>query len=86
MRSHEQIPCQTVRVTDETAHHYFGYYDKTPWDESGRLMLGMEARFMDRNPSGGEPLTLGVIDTDQGNAWRPLAQSRAWNWQQGCML
>lgn len=86
MRSHEQIPCETVRVTDETAHHYFGYYDKTPWDESGRLMLGMEARFMDRNPSGCEPLTLGVIDTDQGNAWRPLAQSRAWNWQQGCML
>ena len=86
MREHEQIPCRAVRITDGPAHHYFGYYDKTPWDRSGRLLLAMEVPFMDRNPSGGEPQMIGVIDTADGNAWRPLAQSRAWNWQQGCML
>jgi len=29
---------------------------------------------------------IGLIDTANGDAWTPLAETRAWNWQQGCML
>jgi hypothetical protein len=49
-------------------------------------MLAMQNSFMDRNPTLDDPLTVGVIDLHEGNAFHPLAQTLAWNWQQGCML
>ncbi len=66
--------------------HFFGYYDKTPWDETGRYLLGIQTTFMDRPPRPGETAVLGRIDTQSGNLWIPFAQTRAWNWQQGTML
>ncbi len=41
---------------------------------------------MDRPPRPDDPATIGLIDTAEGNAWRPLARTVAWNWQQGSML
>jgi len=31
-------------------HHFFGYYDKCPWDATGRLLLALEVDFMGRPP------------------------------------
>ena len=73
-------------VTHGPRHHFFGYYDKTPWDASGRFMLGMEVGFMDRRPSGDDPLTIGIIDLENDCAFHALGESRAWCWQPGCML
>lgn len=73
-------------ITRGPRHHFFGYYDKTPWDESQRLILAMEADFIDRMPGADDELTVGVIDTRDGNAFRALDRTRAWNWQQGTML
>ncbi len=73
-------------VTRGPRHHFFGYYDKTPWDATGRYLLGLEAGFAERPPGPADAATIGLIDTAEGFAWRPLAQTRAWNWQQGCML
>jgi hypothetical protein len=67
-------------------HHFFGYYDKSPWDYSGRWLLAQETPFMDRPPTENDILTIGLIDTSRENSWIPLAETRAWNWQQGCML
>ncbi len=74
------------RITSGSGHHFFGYYDKSPWDCSGRWMLGLEAGFMDRQPEEGDHAIVGIIDTANGYSWRPLARTSAWNWQQGCML
>ncbi len=49
-------------------------------------MLGLRASFRDREPGPEDRVEIGIIDTAEGNAWRTLAGSRAWNWQQGCML
>jgi len=73
-------------VTHGPRFHFFGYYDKSPWDASGRHLLGLETDFMDRPPTPGDAATIGLIDTARGNAWRPLARTFAWNWQQGTML
>ena len=73
-------------VTRGPHHHFFGYYDKSPWDDSGRWLLGMASTFMDRPPGPDDRLAIGVIDSGRNYAWRPLAETRAWNWQQGCML
>lgn len=66
-------------------HVFFGYYDKSCWDATGRWILAMRAEFMDRPPKPDDVLTIGVLDGWNDWAWTAVAESRAWNWQQGCM-
>ena len=73
-------------VTALPGHHSFGYYDKCPWDVSGRYLLALRAPFCDRSPEAEDVATLGLVDLHEGDRFRPFAETRAWNWQQGCML
>ena len=74
------------KVTFGPKHHFFGYYDKTPWDKTGRYMLGLETKFMDHPPGADDVTIIGLIDTENDNRWKPVAETKAWNWQQGTML
>lgn len=74
------------QVTHGPRHHFFGYYDKSPWNESGRLMLAHEADFNDRPPRHDDRVTVGVVNLEHGKRYEPLATTSAWNWQQGAML
>lgn len=78
--------CPFRSVTSEPDNHFFGYYDKFPWDRSGRYLLAGEVHFMDHSPRPDEPLTLGRIDTANGDRWERFGETPAWNWQQGTML
>lgn len=73
-------------LTQGPRHHFFGYYEKSPWNASGRLVLAHEADFNDRPPRADDPVTVGLIRVDENRRFVPLAQSFAWNWQQGAML
>ncbi|MBM4438100.1 MAG: hypothetical protein FJ029_12910, partial [Actinobacteria bacterium] len=73
-------------VTHEPGQHFFGYYDKCPWDPSGRYLLAMEAEAPDRMPTPEDRLHLGVIDLQGRGRFEPFATTRAWCWQQGTML
>jgi hypothetical protein len=73
-------------VTFGPRHHFFGYYDKSPWNASGGLLLAHEAAFNDRPPSAADRVAVGVVHLQDGNRFEPLAETRAWNWQQGSML
>ena len=42
------LPVQ--RVTEGPKHHFFGYFDKFPWDKSGRYLLSQEIPFTARQP------------------------------------
>ncbi|MBE7465550.1 MAG: hypothetical protein HS116_18900 [Planctomycetes bacterium] len=77
-------PCRAV--TRGPQHHFFGYYDKCPWNATGRLMLAMEVPFMDRMPEPEDALTIGLIDLRNESVFTPLDRTYAWSWQQGCML
>ncbi len=79
-------PLTAQAVTAGPACHHFGYYDKFPWNRSGRYLLGLETRFMERPPTASDVAAVGLIDTRAGHSWEPVSQTRAWNWQQGCML
>jgi hypothetical protein len=73
-------------VTQGPRFHFFGYYDKSPWDVSGRYLLAQETGFMDRRPGPEDVADIGIIDLAEGNRWKKLDETRSWNWQQGCML
>jgi len=73
-------------VTFGPRHHFFGYYEKTPWSRSGDMLLAHQAPFNDRAPQADDAVTIGVIRRTAGDRFEPLATTRAWNWQQGAML
>lgn len=73
-------------VTSGPRHHFFGYYEKCPWSASGKLLLAHAATFNDRPPGPDDSVTVGVVHLDGDNRYQSLADSRAWNWQQGSML
>jgi len=79
-----QSICTTV--TAPPGHHFFGYYDKTPWSETGGRLLAHQASFNDRPPTADDTVKIGYIDISKPGEFNELATSKAWNWQQGSML
>ena len=73
-------------VTQGPKHHWFGYYDKLQFDPSCRYLLGMEVDFEHRSPQAEDVIKVGMIDLEDGDRWIELGETRAWCWQQGCML
>lgn len=73
-------------ITRGPKFHWFGYYDKLQFDPTGRYVLGMEVDFEHRSPRPDDVIRVGMIDTAEDDRWTELGTSRAWNWQQGCML
>lgn len=75
-----------TQITRGPAFHWFGYYDKLQFDPTSRFALGMRTTVDKRTPEPDDVLEIGVIDLDDGCRWTRLGESRAWSWQQGCML
>src|SRR3954467_6862656 len=73
-------------ITRGPKHHWFGYYDKSEFDPTGRYVLGNRVDFEHRSPRADDAIDLGMVDIDNGDRWIDLGRSRAWCWQQGCML
>lgn len=65
--------------------YFFGYYDKSPWDATGRYMLCMKAKDTWSDPDPIDEADIVLIDTEKNNAVRKLASTKTWNVQQGCM-
>lgn len=73
-------------ITRGPSHHWFGYYDKLQFDPSDRFVLGMRVGFEHRSPLPDDTIEVGMVDLEEGDRWVPLGSTKAWNWQQGCML
>ena len=80
----ELPPVRTI--TRGPKHHWFGYYDKLEFNPTGRYCLGMEVDFEHRSPRPDDAIKVGMVDIKDGDRWIELGESRAWCWQQGCML
>jgi hypothetical protein len=81
--AHAADPAEAV--TQGPKHHFFGYYDKSPWNASGTLMLAHEADFNDRAPAAGDLAGIGLIHLADGKRFQRVADTPAWNWQQGAL-
>ncbi len=75
-----------VRITSAPGHYFFGYYDKQPWDLAGRRILAHRTIFHDRFPEADERADIGYIDVEGESSFVKLAETTAWNWQQGAQL
>ncbi len=79
-------PLANIEFSTSGKHHFFGYYDKSPWSRDGKYLLTEEANFIDRLPTSNDILDIGYIKVNESNKFYKVAETRAWNWQQGCML
>ena len=75
-----------VRVSpDKPGEFFFGYYDKSPWDATGRYMLCMLANDTWSEPDPNTSVDILLLDTFNPGMYRRLASPLTWNVQQGCM-
>ncbi|WP_155988459.1 hypothetical protein [Thioalkalivibrio sp. AKL19] len=70
---------------------FFGYHDKSPFNEDGSKLLAMSVTASDSDPeSECAPMRLGYfckqVDGVFGQQFIPFAETSTWCWQQGCML
>lgn len=73
-------------ITRGPRFHWRGYYDKLLFDPTDRLVLANEVEFEGRSPSPDDELCVGMVDIGDNDRWIELGRTKAWNWQQGCML
>ena len=73
-------------ITRGPRFHWRGYYDKLLFDPTDRFVLANQAGFEGRSPKADDMVRIGMIDTGDADRWIELGSTRAWNWQQGCML
>lgn len=76
-----------IKISPDDSNHdyFFGYYDKSPWDATNRYVLCMKASDTSKDVSPNEKLEILLIDTQNNNSVETIAESMAWNVQQGCM-
>ena len=76
---------------DDTGHEYFfGYYDKSPEDATGRYVLCLKADDTWSETAPAAPAKILLIDTQKSESdparVKVIASTSTWNVQQGCML
>ena len=78
------LPCRRVGRDDQ--HYFFGYYNKSNWDRSGRLLLANQVPWRDAYLTPDLVARVGYFDLEKGGGFKAVGETRAWNWQMGCQL
>jgi hypothetical protein len=86
LRGEETVYPPIRQITKGPAFHWFGYYDKHQFSADNRYVLSNKVSFEHRSPTADDTIEVGMVDLMDGDKWIPLGTSKAWCWQQGCML
>lgn len=70
----------------EAGHHFFGYYNKTPWDGAGARVLSHRIHVMQAELGPHFAAQVGYFDLRGDGGFRVLAETTTWNFQMGCQL
>jgi hypothetical protein len=74
-----------VQITNDRSEHLFAsYYGINSFDQSERYATVLQTDIKYRLPTEQDPAILGLVDLES-REFKPLAETRAWNFQQGCM-
>ncbi|MCZ7644112.1 MAG: hypothetical protein M5U26_02340 [Planctomycetota bacterium] len=76
---------QAHALTRGPGHHFFGYYGIPAWNRAQTKHLALETTFHERRPESGDMARVGLVDLASGR-FEPLAETSAFNLQQGAML
>ncbi len=74
-----------IQITEDSYHHFFGYFDKCPWNLSEKYVLAHRIDFCDRPLTADDYAVIGLVDL-QENKFEPITKTFGWSWQQGSML
>lgn len=74
------------RIGRGGGHHFFGYYDKTPWDRSGRYLLAQRVPMMNADLTPDLEAEVGCFDLHEADRFVGFGRTTAWNWQMGSQL
>ena len=78
-------PSEPAQITENIKEHLFAsYYGINSWSANQRYVTILQTDIKHRLPDENDPATLGLVDLET-NEFIPLTQTRAWNFQQGCM-
>ena len=76
---------EAVAITSGPMEHLFAsYYGINSWSADQRYVTVLETPIKYRLPTENDAATLGLVDLET-NEFIPLAETLAWNFQQGCM-
>ncbi len=87
MISTEDFPkvSEATAITKGPKEHFFAsYYGINSWSADQRYVTVLQTPIKFRLPTENDPATLGLVDL-KTNEFIPLTETRAWNFQQGCM-
>lgn len=73
------------RLTREPDHFFYGYYDNQPFSADMEYHLAHRVSFMNHMQTAADVAQLGLIRL-RDNAFLPLSETQAWNFQQGSMF
>lgn len=76
---------EPIQITGGEYEHFFAsYYGINSWSKSQRYVTVLQTDIKHKLPDENDPATLGLVDLTT-NEFIPLALTRAWNFQEGCM-
>lgn len=78
--------CPVRVVGSGTPHHFFGYYNKSTWNETGQYFLSNRVATMTGDLSGEQECAVGYFDLWDADEYHEIGRTTAWNWQMGCQL
>ena len=78
--------CPIRRVGNGTYNHFFGYYNKSIWDETGRHLLSQRIPMTTGDLTGKEIAEVGFFDLECNDFYQVIGHTSSWNWQMGCQL
>lgn len=76
---------EPIQITNDSTDHLFAsYYGINSWSKSQKYATVLQTNLKDSIPNGNVAATLGLVDMDNYD-FIPLAETKAWNFQEGCM-
>ena len=76
---------KTIISPNDGFSYFFGYYDLQPFSSDNKKHLAHRVKFEDRLPKSTDIAEIGYIDLESGKFVK-IAETRAWNFQQGAFL
>lgn len=80
------VDCPVSRLGDGSAHHFFGYYNKSPWSADGKRMLANRVDVMQAELGVHFAAQVGYFDCAGDGAFHVFGETTTWNFQMGCQL